>query len=156
MGLTASETPVALREAPSTAAVKTVGDLRLMGPALGSIARPNLICDPGYGCGTKDYFEYTQDPAGQTLYNETIVNGSTGAVEGCVIGVTLGVVVTALAPGVGTEAVGLIDGGTVFASCAKGIGGSVIKWVANLFSVQPGGSYVQAIANNDVSRLAGS
>nr|WP_276976945.1 hypothetical protein [Ferrimicrobium acidiphilum] len=144
MGLVASHSSVVTHSAITTVATSAAS------------IKPQLICDPGYGCGTKEYFLYTTDQAGQTLYNETIVNASTGAIEGCVVAVAGGVVIATLTSGFGLAAVGLVDGGTVLASCAGGVVSSAIKWISNLFSVQRGGNYSLPMANSNVTRLAGS
>jgi hypothetical protein len=95
-----------------------------------SAMNPNLICDPGGGCGTPHYFENRQTVDNYTGYNQVEYVGSrtTAGVVGCVVGDAFLGIAYALAPG---ATVSFVTGPVLWtAACDIGasIAGAIESW----------------------------
>lgn len=105
-------------------------------PSNGSAtANPNLICKPGGGCGTPQYFENQKTVDNYTAYNRVEYIGSRTAagVVGCVAGVAALGVIFYLNP---ATMVTWVTGPVVWqAACTAGAG--LFGWIASLFVIPP-------------------
>ena len=92
MGLTADVEASAPHLATTRPNANSGNDSNFRSLVLGTVANPNIICDPGVGCGTKVALETISATSsnGTTVTMTVYVNSSTGQTVGCIIGTALG------------------------------------------------------------------